>query len=340
MKKIKILVAALFLLTVIGLCSAIAAFYMLDSAPATTETISFTVKNGATVRSVAHSLKERGAIRNSDFFVLLSYLDKGVALKRGTYTIKAKSRSREILAKIAQGNITTVQVTIPEGFNIFAIAQRLDSKKICKKSTFLFYAFDRDFLESRGIRGPSAEGYLFPETYAFAPNSNAQDVIIHLHNTMLKKLESLGYKENMPKNFDIHKLLIMASLVEKEAQVKSEQARVASVFHNRIKRNMRFDSDPTVRYAVKKFKGRIRYKDLDSLSPYNTYKHKGFMPGPIASPGLGAIKATLSPEKSSFLYFVARNDGSHYFSKSLSRHNKAVEYYQKNIRNGFNDDQL
>ena len=316
-------------------------FFYLNSAPGgiTSET-GYTVQGGSTIRSNAQELKDYGLIKNTDFFVLLSYISGKKNLLTGTYTIFPDSSSFEILDKLSKGSVVTVQVTIPEGYNLYAIADRFESAGICREDKFLFYAFDRTFLESLGIKAPSAEGYLYPDTYSFAPGTDPRDIIRHLHKRMLLKLDDLDYKERMPEGLNLNKLLFLASIIEAEARIKTEQRLISSVFHNRIKNNMRFDSDPTVRYAVKKFTGRIRYKDLESPSPYNTYRKFGFPPGPIASPGGKAIDAALNPVISDYLYFVARNDGTHYFSKTLSRHNKAVDYYQKNINNGFIDEQL
>ncbi len=141
-------------------------------------------------------------------------------------------------------------------------------------------------------------------------------------------------------NLSTKQLLILSSIIEKEAKIPSERVLISAVFHNRLKRGIPLYSDPTIRYALKKFKGRIRYKDLKYDSPYNTRIYKGLTPTPICSSGKDSTIAALNPAKSDFLYFVARNDGSHYFSKTLKLHNKAVDYYQKGIGNGFIDNQL
>ncbi|MDA3900896.1 MAG: endolytic transglycosylase MltG [Spirochaetes bacterium] len=343
MKKLRKIILLLFIFGITMTLASTAIFVFMNSAPMSdrsAQTTEFMVQQGSTVRMNAAELKRSGLIRNTDFFVALSYLFKKQKLLTGNYTIEKTNTNLEILDKLSSGSVITVWVTIPEGFNLFSIAPRLEQEGICEKERFLYYAFDQDFLESLGINAPSAEGYLFPDTYSFAPGSDPRDVIKHLHNRMILELESLDYEKKMLPSFNLNKLLFLSSIIEAEAQIKSEQRRISSVFHNRIKRNMRFDSDPTVRYAVKKFSGRIRYRDLESPSPYNTYRRTGFPPGPIASPGRGALYAALNPEDSDYLYFVARNDGSHYFSKTLSQHNRAVEYYQKNMSNGFIDDQL
>lgn len=339
MKRLLFIFIAFFMLIIIGTASLLVAFNYLDSAPDTSRTANYTVSKGITLRKAANDLESEGLIRNADFFVLLSYLSDNKSVLSGSYTIHTDSTASKIYKKLSSGSIDTVSVTIPEGFNIYQIGPALEAAGICSEEKFLYYVHDRDFLLSLGIQAQSAEGYLFPDTYSFAPQSDARDVISYMKKKMDAVLGELNYKEHIPPGMTLHQMLIIASLVEKEAQIKSEQRRVASVFLNRVERNMRFDSDPTVRYAVKKFTGRIRYRDLESDSPYNTYRVWGYPPTPIASPGKGAIAAVLNPEDSNYLYFVARNDGSHYFSKNLSRHNAAVNYYQKGQRNGFHDEQ-
>jgi UPF0755 protein len=338
----KILKVILILLIVCGLLASaglFTAYKVLNKAPLYSKDSSFMVEGGNTLRTVATRLEKEGLIKHRTFFIILAYIQKKKNMMQGSYMITKGESCLDILDKLSSGHIKTVSVTIPEGFNMYDIAARFGQAGICSEREFLFYAQDRDFLKSIGIHSKTAEGYLFPNTYSFGEKTPAKAVIKYLYNQMMKELESLDYASRMRKDMSLHQLLIVASLVEKEAQIKSEQKLVASVFLNRIDRHMRFDSDPTVRYAVKKFTGRIRYKDLDSDSPFNTYRHYGYTPTPIASPGRGAIDAVLSPADTDFLFFVARNDGSHYFSKTMSRHSKAVDYYQKNIKNGFIDDQ-
>jgi UPF0755 protein len=338
----KLLIAAIVLVSsaAIGVLTLFFLWGYFNSPPPDSTTVTLSVKSGMTVRTVADILEDEHVIRNSDFFVLLSKVLKNSTILTGNYTIYQGSSSKEIFEKLSSGSVQTARVTIPEGFNLFQMAPLFDEAGICSKEKFIFYVQDREFLLSLGINALSAEGYLFPDTYAFAHNSDTRDVIRHMKQKMDDVLNGLNYQSALPDGMNVHQLLIIASLVEKEARVKSEQKLVASVFLNRVKNKMRFDSDPTVRYAVKKFKGRITYRDLDSNSPYNTYKVWGYPPTPIASPGKGAIEAVLYPVESNYLYFVARNDGTHYFSKTLSRHNKAVSYYQRGENNGFYDDQL
>jgi len=326
-----LIVAALCILLVIGM------FSYLNSSPISMDNVIVSVSYGASISSVAHQLKINHCITSKNFFKVMSLTRGRRTLKSGRYELYRGMTTLEIIDKMTKGNILTSKVTIPEGFNIFQIGKRLESKKICSSAKFIFFAQNRNFLRSRDIDFLSAEGYLFPDTYVFAIGSDARDIIAAMHRRMIKILKN--EKENYRTKMDDHEILILASLIEKEARVKSEQRFISSVFHNRLKLNMRLDCDPTVRYAVKRFKGPIYYKDLRSRSLYNTYKYKGLPPTPIASPGKKAIAAALNPVESGYLYFVARNNGSHYFSKNLKEHNRAVQYYQRGKKNGFIDSQ-
>jgi UPF0755 protein len=159
-----------------------------------------------------------------------------------------------------------------------------------------------------------------------------------MHRRLLREISGIDEAKGMNRG-RIKELLTLASLIEKEASIPAERKLVSSVFHNRMKRGMRLDCDPTVRYAVKNFDRPLTYRDLASDSPFNTYRHRGLPPTPICSPGREALLAALRPAKTDYLFFVARNDGSHYFSTSLREHNRAVDYYQKGINNGFRDKQ-
>lgn len=314
-------------------------FYFNNSAPFFMKEHIFTVNYGDSISKAAYNLEENNLITNKKFFKGLSYLFRRRYIKAGKYKIYEGMTSKEILYKLSKGEVITKRVTIPEGYNMYQIADRMDNENICSSGKFLHYAQDKSFLNSIGIKYISIEGYIFPDTYVFPEESDARDVIAAMHNKMKKVLRSLGTNEFHNLNKKTHDMLILASLIEKEAKVPEERVYVSSVFHNRLKRNMRMDCDPTVRYAVKKFEGRITYRDLKYESPYNTYTRKGLPPTPIASPGKEAILAAINPKKTTYLYFVARNDGSHYFSKSLREHNKAVNYYQKGIMGGFTDRQ-
>ncbi len=313
-------------------------FFYLNSPPELMQDEIMYIKKGATIKSVARELKGRNLITNEKFFILLAVSGKTTIIN-GKYKIFKGMTSTEILGRFSRGEILRRKITIPEGFNIYEIATRLESNEISKYRDFIYYAFDSKFLKSLKISNSSIEGYIFPDTYIFAEESDPRDVIIIMYNRLKGILKSIDRSNLKKLNLNIHQLINLSSLIEKEAKIPSERRYISAVFHNRLRKGIKLGCDPTVRYAVKKFDGRIRYRDLRYNSPYNTYVYTGLPPTPICSPGKKSIIAALNPVKTRYLYFVARNDGSHYFSKSLKEHNRAVEFYQKGINNGFVDKQ-
>jgi len=299
----------------------------------------FQINKGDTLTKVTHKLKKFNFITNVNFFVITSIVFNRDNIKIGKYRISNGMSSLEIAKKLSRGEIVTKKITIPEGFNIYQIAERMEAEEITSSKKFLNYCFDSNFINSIGISASSAEGYIFPDTYIFPLNSNARDIIIIMHNRLKKILKSIVTSKMNKLGLNLHQLLTLSSLVEKEAKIASERKYISAVFHNRLKRGVKLDSCATILYATKKFKGKLRYRDLRYNSPYNTYQNKGLPPTPICSPGRESIYATLNPVRANYLYFVSRNDGSHYFSKNLKEHNRAVDYYQKDIKNGFIDRQ-
>ncbi len=311
----------------------------LNSAPRDMQDDSLLIEKGESLSHAAARLKEKNLINNEKFFVYLALFEGRSNILTGKYKIYRGMSSRAIIKKLSSGDIIRRKVTIPEGFNLYETAQRLDENGIVGADDFLDYAFDRVFLNSLGIDHGSAEGLLFPDTYSFAEGQDARDTIIIMHNNFKNTAKSLNIKNLNKYNLNLYELIILASLIEKEAKIETERKYISAVFHNRMDRRMKLDCDPSVRYGLRKFRERLTYGDLKYDSPYNTYLHPGLPPTPICSPGKKSIIAALDPAKSGFLFFVARNDGSHYFSRTLNEHNRAVDYYQKGINNGFIDKQ-
>ena len=327
---------------IIALVASALGFIALNSAPSMMQGEDFIVREGESVRGVARRLKALNLITSENFFHYSGRLAGKIAgsgIRKGKYRIAPGSSSLRILYALMRGDVVTARVTVPEGFNLYQIAARLEASGVTGEGEFLYYAFNPSHARALGVDAPSVEGYLFPDTYIMPEASDARDVIALMYRrtkTVLTRLDSALLRES---GLSAHALLTLASLIEKETAVGSERARVASVFRNRLNKNMKLDCDPTVRYATRKFTGRIGYRDLAYDSPFNTYLYRGLPPTPICSPGLASIEAALSPETTDYLYFVSRNDGSHYFSKTLKEHNRAVQYYQKGIGGGFRDDQ-
>jgi UPF0755 protein len=311
----------------------------LNSPPVNMQDDSFLVEKGDSLSHAAARLKEKNLINNERFFVYLALIEGRSNIISGKYKIYRGMSSRSIIKKLSSGDIIRRKVTIPEGFNLYEIARRLEETSIVSADDFLEHAFDRVFLNSIGIECETAEGLLFPDTYSFAEGQDARDIIIIMHNHFKNTIKSIRLSNLDRYHMNIYELINLASLIEKEAKAEPERKYISAVFHNRMDRSMKLDCDSTIRYGLKKFRDRLTYNDLKYDSPYNTYLHSGLPPTPICSPGEKSISAALSPAKSGYLFFVARNDGSHYFSKTLKEHNKAVDYYQKGINNGFIDRQ-
>ncbi len=316
----------LFFIAIVLTASALQYF---NSAPRLMHDDIIYINAGENLHAVARRLKERNLIESEKFFTLMSSLLKMTSIKPGKYRINAGSSSYYIIQKIYSGDIVKARVTIPEGFNIYQIAERLEKQGVVKKDEFLYLTSNTPYLRSIGILAQSAEGYLFPDTYIFPEEADPKTVIKTMHERLSIVLDKIDLANMSKLGFDRHRLLTMASLIEKEAKLASERPYISSVFHNRLKKNMKLDCDPTVRYAAKRFTGPIYLADLRNPSPYNTYIHPGLPPTPICSPGKDAILAALNPAPSDYLFFVSRNDGSHFFSKNIVEHNRAVQKYQR-----------
>jgi len=334
MNKIKAIVLSFIILFVIMAT----VFWFFNSSPRNMQGETITVRTGMNLYQVGYFLKSKNLITSASFFYIMGRILNATDVKSGNYRIYDGESSFSILIKITRGKIVTKKITIPEGYTIYDIARVLAENDICTEGDFLYWAQSPSFLATIGIRAPSAEGYLFPDTYVIPENTDPRDIIIRLVNQAKKVIHDI--QESIEVQYsNLHQILTIASLVEKEAKINSERPLIAAVFYNRLKLKMKLDCDSTIQYGLKKFGKRLTYDDLASDTPYNTYKNTGLPPTPICNPGKRSILAALNPANVPYLFFVARNDGSHYFSKTLAEHNKAVDFYQKGIRNGFKDRQ-
>ena len=250
-------------------------------------------------------------------------------IRPGEYELDASLSSQEILAKLLSGRVVLHPVTIPEGYNLTQIADVLSTQQVTDAKEFTKLVRDRAFIATLGIEADSLEGYLFPETYSFPRGTKAREVIKAMVDG-LHRVWSVEMQEQAARmKLSLHQVLTLASVIEKETGSKEERELIAAVFHNRLRKKIPLQSDPTVIYGLPAFDGNIHKRDLSILSPYNTYRVQGLPPGPIASPGAHSLRAALFPAQASYLYFVSRNDGTHQFSSTLTEHNQAVEKYQK-----------
>jgi UPF0755 protein len=292
----------------------------------------FFVQEGATLKEVAAGLQKEGIISSKT--LLLSWcrlMGYGTRIKAGEYRLNSSMAPLKILDILSKGKVITHMVAIPEGFSLRQIGQELDAKGITNGDEFVALANDPAIGRRYGLSGPSLEGYLYPDTYRFARGQPAPSIIHVMVNHFLGKVAP--FRERIDASgMTLQQIITLASLIEKETGKGEERPVIASVFLNRLKRGMRLESDPAVIYGIRDFNGNLTRQDLDRPTPYNTYIISGLPVTPIANPGEEAIRAVLYPAETDYLYFVSKNDGSHYFSRTLAEHNRAVNTYQKKGR--------
>ncbi len=289
----------------------------------------FQVIPGMDLGSVARSLEEKGIIRSPFLFRLQVRLRGGAnQIRVGFYEFKPSMSPRQIYLALINGRVAVRLLTIPEGFNLREIAAAFEKAGLGESREILSRANDTALISQLKIKSKTLEGYLFPDTYRFSLGIPAQSIVIAMVQTLKKKLDPALLKQISEHNFSLHQILTLASLIEKETSVDSERPLIAAVFLNRLRKNMRLQSDPTVIYALPRLEGDLRRRHLSYDSPYNTYRYKGLPPGPIASPGLASIRAVLNPADVDYLYFVATREGGHKFSKTYREHQKAVAQYR------------
>jgi len=288
------------------------------------------IPDGATFQQVATMLEREGLIKTSAFFV---YSGKSQSADRkvhaGEYELNPGMTPAEILAILLNGHVVLHPLTIPEGLTIAQIAEVAAQDGFVDRAEFLRLAKDQTFISSLGVKAETLEGYLYPDTYKFPRGIKTREVLVAMVEQLRQEVGPDLHARMQELKMTMHEMLTLASVIEKETGSGSERPEISAVFHNRLKKHIPLQSDPTVIYGLPAFDGNIHKKDLSSPSPYNTYRVQGLPPGPIANPGIQAIRAALYPSDSHSLYFVSRNDGTHQFSATLIEHNKAVEKYQK-----------
>jgi UPF0755 protein len=289
---------------------------------------------GTSTAEMANQLAQFGVIRYPWQFLAVRVLRPDARLQAGEYQFSESAPAFRVYARIARGDVFFYELTVPEGSNMFDIASSIDRFDFIKGADFLRAARDPSLIHDLAPEAPTLEGYLFPSTYRLTRRTTVQQLCQMMTDQFRKNLRELQKADRPAAMNDI---VTLASLVEKETAVPGERPQVAAVFQNRLRLGMALDCDPTTIYASlleQRYRGTIYRSDLDSPNRYNTYKHAGLPPGPIANPGLASLKAALAPTASDFLYFVAKGDGSggHQFSKSIEEHNRAVEQYRHNVK--------
>ncbi len=293
------------------------------------ENIALNIDQGTGFGAVAQMLHARGLLKYPDKFKLLARLkghDKKI--RAGEYVLSAAMSPRQILEKLVSGKVRLYRLTIPEGYTLQQAAQAVAQAGICSAADFSSAAADPEALAARGIPAKNLEGYLYPDTYLFPKEVTGMEIV----RTLTGRFETVFTPEWKKRATDlkmsVHAIVTLASIIEKETGAEFERPLIASVFHNRLKRKMRLETDPTVIYGIPNFNGNLTRKDLTTPTPYNTYLIRGLPPGPIANPGAKAIEAALYPADTEYLFFVSKKDSTHQFSTNIRDHNKAVRKYQ------------
>jgi len=290
------------------------------------------IKKGATPKKISRQLKEAELIRSDfPFYLAYSLFYYPAYLKAGEYEFHLPARPREIIHNLIKGNILLHLITIPEGLTFQEIEALLTEKKYPYQGSLAEACQKIELMADLDPKAKDLEGYLFPETYHFPRDVQAEEIVKTMVGQFRKTFVEKEIEAIQKSGLNLREIVILASLIEKETAVPEEKPLVSAVFHNRLKLGMKLDCDPTIIYALKlekRYDGNIRAKDKNLDSPYNTYLYRGLPPGPICNPGKDSLLAALNPSRADYLYFVARNDGTHVFNHSFEEHLRAVRKFQ------------
>ncbi len=297
------------------------------------ETIVFQIRSGQSFARIVEELHEQNIISHPRLFIWLAKLTgKTTSIKAGEFRIDTGWSRLTLLDHLHSGRVVLHKLNIPEGLTWWQTAKRIDKSGLAPYDSFSRQVHNQTLLQRFNIPAPSAEGFLFPETYHLSRTGphRAKTILTVMLQEFREQTDEHLWPDKRPTPKRLLEIVTLASLVEKETAVPKERDRIAGVYRNRLQRGMRLQCDPTVIYGLgPEFDGNLTKKDLkDRSNEYNTYAHAGLPPGPICSPGLASLEAALHPEDHDYYYFVAKGDGSHKFSKTLREHNRAVRKYQ------------
>jgi UPF0755 protein len=288
---------------------------------------------GTSTETIADLLANAGVVRSRWDFLLARALQRGRVLQAGEYRFDTAASAVDVADRVARGDIFYYTLVAPEGINTFDLAQAAGQFGLFTSDAFLTAARNPAMIRDLDPHALSLEGYLFPNTYKLSRHTTAEALCRMMTEKFREVWRGLGTGADVH-SADVHSTVTLASMVEREAKLPEERPLIAAVFENRLRIGMKLDCDPTTVYAALldgRYRGTIYRSDLDSDNPYNTYRHAGLPPGPIANPGIDSLRAAMHPAGSDSLYFVARPDGSggHAFSSDLTSHNAATERYRR-----------
>jgi len=287
------------------------------------------IRPGQNFARTAQALEQAGIIDCAWKFKLLGRLKRwDKRLKAGEFMLSASMPPMQILKTLVAGQVRLHRFTVPEGLTLFQIADLAAAAGFGSREAFVAAAGDLQLARTLGIQAPTLEGYLFPDTYYFPRGARPRQIITTMVRRFHEVWQPAWHDRAQQAGLSDHQVVILASIIEKETGSAPERPIISSVFHNRLKKGMRLESDPTVIYGIEDFDGNLTRRHLSTPGPYNTYKIKGLPQGPIANPGRASLEAALYPAQTDFFFFVSKKDRTHQFSTNIRDHNRAVRKYQ------------
>ena len=325
MKRLHLLLAVAVVVPVLLIGIAYAVFRAQTAPPSDSdEKIVIDIAKGTGLRALAAKLQAEGVIKNDKAFMLLArWHDQAKRIKAGEYLMPKNADAEKILAQLVAGEVIRHQVTIPEGRNLFEVAKILSDAGFGDVEALTALMTDKKFVKGLGVPGKNLEGYMFPDTYSFLKGDTARQLLTRMVKEFFRVFAEVK-ADKTPGGLSDRQVVILASICEEEARMRTEMPMIARVYLNRLRKGMLLQADPTVVYGLLVFDRPLRLSDLKKPNRYNTYLNKGLPPGPISNPGRDALFAVFHPAKSNALYFVAQGDGSHYFSDTYEEHQQAV----------------
>lgn len=344
--KKKIVYALLALVIILSTVVSIVYFnYKSNIQPYSTsdEPLIIDVPMGSSIKKIGEILEDNKIIKSANAFYFYAKGKGALDLRAGTYQLSPSMSLDNIISVLEEGKVyvENVKFTVPEGFTVEKIADLLQAKGLVDREEFLQAVNNEDFssdvwfinhIPKEAKVKYKMEGFLFPKTYSVKKDASAKDIILMMLKQTEKEFPKEWLGELQKRKVTFHDAITLASIIEREAVVDAERSKIAQVYYNRIRTGMKLQADATVQYSLGEQKERILYSDLEIDSLYNTYKYKGFPPGPIANPGIEAIKAAVFPETHDYLFYVTKKDGSggHYFAKTFNEHKENIAISKKN----------
>ena len=291
------------------------------------------ISRGLNTEKIADLLVESGILRSRiPFIAYLRFTNNAKHIKAGEYKFSEPASPKQITRRLVTGDVHYRAITVPEGLTAQETIELLARNGFGTLAEMEPILQSTDWIRDLNPNAKNLEGYIFPETYHFGRKADSRTIIKTMVDQFRKQFDAIRAELPVPAGWDVSRVVVLASMIEKEVQKAEERSLVSSVFHNRLERKVPLACDATIIYAMKlagTYNGNIRKTDLSMESPYNTYIHRDLPPGPIANPGADSLRAALNPAETEYLYYVSRNDGTHVFSRNYREHQRAVDKYQK-----------